>query len=58
MSRPIFAGTIGSALGEDLQPGFITVGLGKDPKQLLAHTFDAGGKPAPRSFHIAAFRDQ
>jgi hypothetical protein len=26
-----FAGTIGSALGEEVQPGFITVGLGKDP---------------------------
>ena len=53
-----FAGTIGSALGEEVQPGFITVGLGKDPKQLLVHTFDTAGKPAPRSFHIAAFRDQ
>jgi hypothetical protein len=53
-----FAGTIGSALSEEVQPGFITVGLGKDPKQLVVHTFDTAGKPAPRSFHIAAFRDQ
>jgi hypothetical protein len=53
-----FAGTIGSVLGEDVVPGFITVGLGKDPRQLLVHTFDTAGKPAPRSFHIAAFRDK
>lgn len=53
-----FAATIGSALSEEVQPGFITVGLTSDPKQLRVHTYDAAGKPAPRSFHIAAFRDQ
>ena len=53
-----FAGTIGSALGEKVEPGFITVGLTENPKQLQVHTFDTTGKPAARSFHIAAFRDQ
>jgi hypothetical protein len=52
-----FAGTIGSALEEKVEPGFITVGLTDDPKQLQVHTFDTTGKPAPRPFHIAAFRD-
>lgn len=52
-----FAGTIGSAMGESVDPGFITVGLVDDPKQMQVHTFDCSGKPAPRSFHIAAFRD-
>ena len=45
-----FAGTIGSAA--------ITVGLTSNPKQLRVHTYDVTGKPAARSFHIAAFRDQ
>ena len=53
-----FAGTIGSAMEEPVEPGFITVGLTKDPKQLQVHTFDTSGKPAARSFHIATFRDQ
>jgi hypothetical protein len=52
-----FAGTIGSVMEEMVEPGFITVGLTGDPKQLQVHTFDTTGKPAPRSFHIAAFRD-
>ena len=53
-----FAGTIGSATGETVEPGLITVGLTADPKQMQVHTFDASGKPAARPFHIAAFRDQ
>jgi hypothetical protein len=53
-----FAGTIGSALEEKVDPGFITVGLTDDPKQLQVHTFDTAGKPAARPFHIAAFRDK
>ena len=53
-----FAGTIGSALEEKVEPGFITVGLTDDPKQMQVHTFDCTGKPAARPFHIAAFRDQ
>jgi len=53
-----FAGTIGSAFEEQVAPGLITVGLAKDPSQLLVHTFDPSGKPAARSFHIACFRDQ
>src|SRR5215469_15325098 len=53
-----FAGTIGSATDEAVEPGFITVGLTSDPKQMRVRTYDATGKPAPRSFHIAAFRDQ
>src|SRR5262249_3970276 len=53
-----FAGTIGSAMGEPVEPGFITVGLTNDARQLQVHTYDTSGKPAPRSFHIAAFRDQ
>ena len=53
-----FAGTIGSSLGEPVEPGFITVSFGKDPRQMVVHTYDVAGKPAKRSFHIAAFRDQ
>jgi hypothetical protein len=53
-----FAGTIGSALEEPVAPGLITVGLAADPSQLLVHTFEPGGRPAARSFHIACFRDQ
>ena len=53
-----FAGTIGSAMEETVQPGLITVGLTKNPSQLRVQTFDPNGKPAARSFHIACFRDQ
>jgi hypothetical protein len=53
-----FAGTIGSGLDEKVDPGLITVSLTKDPKQMQVHTYDVTGKPAPRPFHIAAFRDQ
>ena len=53
-----FAATIGSAMEEKVDPGFITVGLTENPKELQVHTFDTAGKPAARSFHIAAFRDQ
>ena len=53
-----FAATIGSALDEPVVPGLITVGLGQDPAEMRVHTFDPSGKPAPRSFHIACFRDQ
>jgi hypothetical protein len=53
-----FAGTIGGALDEKVEPGFITVGLTSDPKQMRVQTYDAAGRPAARSFHIAAFRDQ
>jgi hypothetical protein len=52
-----FAGTIGSATDEDVSPGLITVGLGRAPNQMRVHTFDPGGNPAARSFHIACFRD-
>ena len=53
-----FAGTIGSAMEEPVQPGLITVGLTKNPSQLRVQTFDPSGKPAARPFHIACFRDQ
>ena len=53
-----FSGTIGSSLLEEVQPGLITVGLGKGPNQMWARTYDASGKPARRPFHIAAFRDR
>ena len=53
-----FAGTIGSTGDEKVEPGFITVGLTNDPTQMRVQTYDASGKPAARSFHIAAFRDQ
>lgn len=53
-----FSGTIGSALEEDIEPGFITVGLAHDSNQMRVHTYDVGGKPARRSFHIACFRDE
>jgi hypothetical protein len=52
-----FSGTIGSSLVEEVQPGLITVGLGEDPYQMRARTYDPAGKPARRPFHIAAFRD-
>lgn len=52
------AATIGSALDEPIAPGFVTVGLTGEPSQMQVHTFDVGGKPAARPFHIACFRDQ
>ncbi len=53
-----FSATIGSAIDEPVLPGLITVGLTKDPSQLRVQTFEPGGKPAARPFHIACFRDQ
>ena len=53
-----FAGTIGCVMDEQVSPGLITVGLRNDPSQMQVHTFDPGGKPAARPFHIACFRDQ
>lgn len=53
-----FAGTIGSALDEAVEPGLITVGLAKDPYQMQVHTYDVSGRPAKRAFHIACFRDE
>jgi hypothetical protein len=53
-----FAATIGSALDEQISPGFITVGLTSDPSQMQVHTYDVSGTPAARPFHIACFRDQ
>ena len=53
-----FAGTIGSAMTEAVQPGFITVGLSTDPACTDVHTYDVTGKPAARAFHIACFRDE
>jgi hypothetical protein len=53
-----FAATIGSGMDEDVLPGLITVGLKDDPLQMQVHTFDPGGRPAARPFHIACFRDQ
>jgi|GEM_PF-635301 len=53
-----FSATIGSSMEEAVQPGLITVGLMKDPHKMQVHTYDVSGKPAKRSFHIAAFRDR
>jgi len=53
-----FAGTIGSAPSEPVEPGFITVGLSSDPRKMQVRTYDVSGKPAKRSFHIACVRDQ
>jgi hypothetical protein len=53
-----FVATIGSALDEPIAAGLITVGLGKGPAETRVQTFDPSGRPAPRSFHIACFRDQ
>ena len=58
VAKTNFSGTIGSAMDEPVLPGFITVGLTRDPSQLRVQTFDPSGKPAARSFHIACFRDQ
>src|ERR1700755_936970 len=46
VAKTNFAGTIGSALGEAVAPGLITVGLGEDPVEMHVHTFASGGKPA------------
>jgi hypothetical protein len=51
------AATVGSALDEPVAPAHITVGFGKNPAEVRAYTFDPSGKPAPRSFYIACFRD-
>jgi hypothetical protein len=53
-----FAATIGSAMDEPVEPGLVTVGLTKNPNQMQVHTYDASGRPARRSFHIACFRDE
>ncbi|MFA1548608.1 hypothetical protein [Actinomadura chokoriensis] len=53
-----FAATIGSAEGETVEPGLITVGLGEGQNQLRVRTYAPDGTPAPRPFHIACFRDQ
>lgn len=53
-----FAGTIGSAETEPVEPGLITVGLGDGPNDLRVHTYAPDGTPQARSFHIACFRDQ
>ena len=53
-----FAGTIGSATEEPVEPGLITVGLTNEPTKMQIHTYDVSGKPAKRPFHIAAFRDE
>ncbi|MCX5315994.1 hypothetical protein [Streptomyces sp. NBC_00154] len=53
-----FAGTIGSAEDEPVLPGLVTVRLGPADNQMRVCTFDAGGKPAARPFHIACFRDR
>ena len=53
-----FAATIGSALIEAVDPGFITVALSNDPNKMHVRTYDVSGRPAKRSFHIACFRDQ
>jgi hypothetical protein len=52
-----FAGTIGSATNERVEPGLITVGLMNDQSKMQVHTYDVSGKPAKRPFHIACFRD-
>ncbi|WP_141584955.1 hypothetical protein [Actinomadura sp. WMMA1423] len=57
-ARTNFAGTIGSAESEPVEPGLVTVGLGDQQNELRVRTFAADGSPAPRSFHIACFRDQ
>jgi hypothetical protein len=53
-----FSATIGSGMSEAVEPGLVTVGLGKSPHQMQVHTYDPGGKPARRPFHIAVFRDR
>ena len=52
-----FSCVIGSVGHEVVEPGFCTVGLMADPMQMRVHTFDIGGKPAKRPFHLACFRD-
>ncbi len=52
-----FSCVIGSAEQEAVEPGFCTVGLMPDPVKMRVHTYDVGGKPAKRPFHLACFRD-
>lgn len=52
-----FACVVGSVEFEPIEPGFCTVGLLQNPMQCTVHTYDAMGKPARRSFHLACFRD-
>ena len=48
-----FSGTIGSCtVDEQVEPGFITVGLTSDPKQMRVRTYDVSGKPAARSWSV------
>jgi len=52
-----FACVVGSADREDVEPGFCTVGLMADANKMRVRTYDAGGRPAKRPFHLACFRD-
>ena len=52
-----FSCVIGSVAQEPVEPGFCTVGLLADPMRMRVHTYDVAGKPAPRPFHLACFRD-
>jgi hypothetical protein len=53
-----FACVVGSVADEPVEPGLCTVGLLKDPMKMRVNTYDATGKPAKRSFHLACFRDE
>ena len=52
-----FSCVIGSVADEDVEPGFCTVGLSTDIMKMRVKTYDVTGKPAPRPFHLAVFRD-
>lgn len=52
-----FSCVIGSVADEDVEPGFCTVGLHSDIYKMRVRTYDVTGKPAPRPFHLAVFRD-
>jgi hypothetical protein len=53
-----FAATIGSAMTEPVEPGFVTVSLDAAPDKMRVRTYGTDGNPARRPFHIAAFRDR
>jgi len=52
-----FSAVIGSAMYEDVEPGFCTVGLLEDAHAMRVCTYDVHGNPAARPFHLVIFRD-
>ncbi|WP_058235398.1 hypothetical protein [Devriesea agamarum] len=52
-----FSCIVGAAGMESVDPGFCTVKLTESPRVMQVNTYDPQGNPAPRPFHLVAFRD-